>query len=248
MRARLVQTGLEMDSAINQNIEIDDLVLPEWIGTNAKGRATRELILRTGLKLLVDEGYGAMSMRRVASLAGLKFGNLTYHYPSRDELVTELLDSVIKAYECAFDDMIATSKFDAAEQLALYIRLAFISMQHTNQARFAPEIWALSNHEPSAALRMYSMYDRALHLVENIMMEMRPDLARDQIQALALFCVCSIEGFVVFIGADKPFQPWRPAMERMAVKSLVDLVTTADAALIGALPALQRASAPVVMA
>ena len=233
-----------MDSATNQNIDIDDLVLPEWIGTNAKGRATRELILRTALKVLVEEGYGAMSMRRVASLAGLKFGNLTYHYPSRDELVAELLDSVIKAYECAFDNMIATSQFDPAEQLALYVRLAFASMQHSNQARFAPEIWALSNHEPNAALRMYSMYDRALRLVENILVVLRPELVSDQIKALAIYCLCSIEGFVVFVGADKPFQPWRPAMERLAIKSVVDLVTTADAALIGTLPKLQRNWAP----
>ena len=134
MRARLVQTGLEMDSAINQNIEIDDLVLPEWIGTNAKGRATRELILRTALKLLVDEGYGAMSMRRVASLAGLKFGNLTYHYPSRDELVTELLDSVIKAYECAFDDMIATRALPVA-------RSAFSTARWRAAERNSRKLW-----------------------------------------------------------------------------------------------------------
>jgi AcrR family transcriptional regulator len=237
-----------METAIDQNMTIEDMVLPDWLGTNAKGRATRELILRTALKVLVDEGYGAMSMRRVASEAGLKFGNLTYHYPSRDSLVTELLDSVIKSYECSFDDMTASSDFDAPGQLALYIRLAFLSMQHVNQARFAPEIWALSNHEPEAAARMYGMYDRARGLVESIVREMRPDLAADQVMALALYCLSSIEGFVLFIGAEKPFQPWRPVMERMAIKSLVDLVTTADAELIGDLPPLSHELLPQVTA
>jgi AcrR family transcriptional regulator len=223
---------------IDHNPHIDDLVLPEWHGTNTKGRATRELILRTALSVLVDEGYGAMSMRRVASMAGLQFGNLTYHYPSRDELVTELLDSVIKAYECAYDEMLKASKYNGWERLALYIKLAFVSMQHANQARFAPEIWALSNHEPVAETRMYEMYVRAMRLIENILIELRPDLAPDHVRALALYCLCSTEGFVVFIGADKPFQAWRPAMERLAVKSMIDLMSTVEPGLIGHLPAL----------
>ncbi|WP_430323800.1 TetR/AcrR family transcriptional regulator, partial [Salmonella enterica] len=68
----------------------------------SKGHETRELILRTALSVLIEEGYRAMSMRRVAAECGMKFGNLTYHYRTREDLVRELLDAVISSYEAEF--------------------------------------------------------------------------------------------------------------------------------------------------
>lgn len=222
-----------MDADVPTSLKIDDIVLPDWSKTNVKGRATRELILRSGLQVLVEEGYSAMSMRRVAAVAGMKFGHLTYYYPSREDFVAELLDSIIKAYEQAFEEHILSNKLDATQRLASYVQLAFDSMQYPNQAKFAPEIWALANHEPFAAMRMQDMYQRARALIVDIVAELRPDLAGEQQQALALFAQASIEAFVLFIGEGKPFQAWRLTMERLATGSLLHLVKTVDAAEIG---------------
>lgn len=74
---------------------VTDLVFPEREGGYAKGHETRELILRTALHILIEEGYRAMSMRRIASACGMRLGNLTYHYPTREDLVRELLNAVI---------------------------------------------------------------------------------------------------------------------------------------------------------
>jgi AcrR family transcriptional regulator len=220
------------------DLTVADLVLPEWSGTNAKGRETRELILRTAFRVLVEEGYGAMSMRRVAADAGVKFGNLTYHYPSRDDLFTELLDSVIKAYEQAFDAQTEANSIDAERRIRIYVKLAFVSMQDPNQAGFAPEIWALSNHEPFAAARMNDMYARARSLLESAVRELRPDLDEHYVQSVATFAVASLEGFVLFSGAGKPFAAWHSAMERMAEHQIVSLVKTIDASVVGELPRL----------
>jgi hypothetical protein len=54
---------------------VPDLVLPEREGGYSKGHETREMILRAALGLLIEEGYQAMSMRRVAAACGLKMGN-----------------------------------------------------------------------------------------------------------------------------------------------------------------------------
>lgn len=225
-----------MDADFQTSLKIDDIVLPEWSRTNVKGRATRELILRSGLQVLVEEGYSAMSMRRVAAVAGMKFGHLTYYYPSREDFVAELLDSIIKAYEQAFEEHILANKLDATQRLALYVQLAMDSMQNPNQAKFAPEIWALANHEPFAAMRMQDMYQRARVLIIGIVAELRPDLAIDHQEALALFAQASVEAFVLFIGDGKPYQTWRAAMERLATTMLLNLVKTVDAADIGDLP------------
>jgi AcrR family transcriptional regulator len=46
---------------------VTDLLLPGREGGYAKGYETRELIVRSALDILIEEGYRAMSMRRVAA-------------------------------------------------------------------------------------------------------------------------------------------------------------------------------------
>lgn len=65
------------DQALGIPSLVNDLALPQREGGYSKGHETRELILRTALSVLIEEGYRAMSMRRVAAECGMKFGNLT---------------------------------------------------------------------------------------------------------------------------------------------------------------------------
>jgi AcrR family transcriptional regulator len=75
---------------------------PPSNGGYAKGQETREAILTAALRVLVDEGYAAMTMRCVAKECGIRFGNLTYHYRSHEDLVNALFEAVIGAYEAEF--------------------------------------------------------------------------------------------------------------------------------------------------
>lgn len=51
----------------------------------------RERILRATLDLVAGEGVAAVSNRRVAGLAGVSLGSLTYHFASQSELLRESL-------------------------------------------------------------------------------------------------------------------------------------------------------------
>jgi DNA-binding transcriptional regulator YbjK len=52
---------------------------------------TRERILRATLELIGREGIGAVSNRRLAEVAKVSLGSLTYHFPSQDSLLRESL-------------------------------------------------------------------------------------------------------------------------------------------------------------
>jgi DNA-binding transcriptional regulator YbjK len=52
---------------------------------------TRERILRATLTLLADEGTAALSNRRIAAVAEVSLGSLTYHFPSQASLLRESL-------------------------------------------------------------------------------------------------------------------------------------------------------------
>lgn len=52
---------------------------------------TRERILRAAFELIGREGIAAVSNRRLAQVAGVSLGSLTYHFPSQATLLRESL-------------------------------------------------------------------------------------------------------------------------------------------------------------
>lgn len=52
---------------------------------------TRERILHATLRVIAEQGVGAVSNRRVAAEAGVALGSLTYHFPSQTTLLRESL-------------------------------------------------------------------------------------------------------------------------------------------------------------
>jgi AcrR family transcriptional regulator len=53
---------------------------------------TKEKILNAALDVLMEHGFQALTQTRVAEVAGVSQGNLTYHFPSR----TRLLKAVVE--------------------------------------------------------------------------------------------------------------------------------------------------------
>ncbi|MFJ6674029.1 TetR/AcrR family transcriptional regulator C-terminal domain-containing protein [Actinosynnema sp. NPDC091369] len=73
---------------------------PPWLTPPAKPavkpRLSQELIVRTGLDVLLAEGLDAVSMRRVAQALGTGPASLYAHVATKDELVELMLDRVLE--------------------------------------------------------------------------------------------------------------------------------------------------------
>jgi AcrR family transcriptional regulator len=205
---------------------VPDLVIAQREGGYARGRDGHAQILRAALDLLVEQGYRAMSMRRVADACGMKLGNLTYYFPTKEDLVRELLDAVISSYEIEFDAIVHETGVSAEDRLAEVCVLILEDICTKKTTRIFPELWALSNHDPFVLERVQEMYTRARVALEEIIGEINPALPSDERAILALFISGSMEGMTMFAGHDKPFQPQMPWLERIAVKSFVQIVST----------------------
>lgn len=201
------------------------LIMADRDGGYSKGHETREMILRTALHILIEEGYRAMSMRRVATDCGIKFGNLTYHYRTREDLVRELLEAVIRSYEVKFDQIIHLPG-TPAERLQHICRFILEDIRSKKTTHLFPELWALSNHDAFVLGRVQDLYERARAPLSEIVGEMRPDLPAEDRRAIALFISASIEGMTPFAGFEKPFEPLMPKLEEIALSSFVSLVET----------------------
>lgn len=203
---------------------VTDLLMPGRDGGYAKGYETRELILRTALHILIEEGYRAMSMRRIAAACGMRLGNLTYHYPTREDLVRELLNAVISSYEVEFGAIVHAPGLLPEERLARLCSLIIEDIGTKKTTRFFPELWALANHDAFVHERVHELYDRARAPLVEIIADMRPELPEAARFDLALFISSSMEGLTVFAGYRQPFAERLPEVEQVAIRSFIDIV------------------------
>jgi AcrR family transcriptional regulator len=203
---------------------ITDLLLPQREGGYAKGYETRELILRQALHILIEEGYRAMSMRRVATACGMRLGNLTYHYPTREDLVRELLGAVISSYEVEFAAIVHAPGVPPEERMARLCGLIIDDIASKKTTRLFPELWALANHDAFVYERVHELYDRARAPLVEIIAELRPDLCEADWFDLALFISSSMEGLTIFAGYRRPYAARLPAVEAIGIRSFIDIV------------------------
>lgn len=213
-----------MKSAQKPQFTVPNLFIRAREGGYARGREGHETILRAALNLLVEQGYRSMSMRKVAAACGMKLGNLTYYFPTKEDLVRELLDAVISSYEVEFEAIIHEEDVSPEQRLAELCTLILEDIRTKKTTRIFPELWALSNHDPFVFDRVHELYARARAPLLAIIEEINPALSKEQIETLALFISASMEGMTVFAGHDKPFEMRMPILERIAAKGFMQLV------------------------
>lgn len=209
-----------------KNITVADLAFPRRSGGYTKGKKTREHILHAALVILVSEGNSAMTMRRIAAACDMKLGNLTYHYPSREDLIKELLDAVITAYEIEFDKLLDLPDHSADERLAEICGVILEDIRTEKTTKVFPELWSLSNQDPFIEDRVQDLYARARAPLEKVITDIRPDLCAEDVADLALFISASMEGLTVFAGYEKPFEARMANYEIIAIQSFIEIVRT----------------------
>lgn len=215
-----------MKSRFSNKFVVPDLAIEPRKGGYARGREGHEQILRAALNLLIEHGYRAMSMRRVAAACDMKLGNLTYYFATKEDLVRELLDAVIGSYEIEFDAIVHEVGVSPEDRLIEICVLILEDITTKKTTHVFPELWALSNHDQFVMERVQELYARARVALNDIIAEINPALAEDERQTLALFISGSMEGLTVFAGHEKPFQPQMPWLERIACKSFIHLIAT----------------------
>ena len=201
----------------------DLLITPRQRGYT-RGQEGVEGVLRAALAILVEEGYPALSFRRVAARCGMSVGNVNYYFRTKDDLVRELLDAVISSYEVSFTNIMREPGATPEKRLEQVVTLILEDIGTPKTTCFFPELWALSNHDPVVFKRMHELYHRARVVLNEIIAEVNPALPEVERETLALFMSASMEGMTMFAGHEKPFRPQIGLIEALACRSFVYLV------------------------
>jgi AcrR family transcriptional regulator len=106
-------------------------------GTGPKGAAKRTLLLDTAERLIVEEGYAAVSTRRVGLEAGVKPPLVHYYFPTTDDLLLAVYERAAEqAHQRTLDALSGPRPLEALWSLCR-------ESAHTS---LGTELYALANH------------------------------------------------------------------------------------------------------
>lgn len=71
---------------------------------------TSEKIKEATLNLLAEEGYDAISMRKIAKEADVALGQLTYYYKTKDSLINLVVKEVLDVFYSEIEDKVNSSE------------------------------------------------------------------------------------------------------------------------------------------
>jgi AcrR family transcriptional regulator len=195
-------------------------------GSYACGIETIEAILQAALNVLVEEGSRAFTLRRIASECGMKVGNLTYYFPTKEKLVQELLEAILNGYRDMMSQVFGGLRLSPEDRLATIITSTLQDIRSKLTTRLFPELWALANHDAFVAEQIDAFYTAAQGLIAEAVQAVNPNLPYEDCRAVALFISATMEGTTIFAGHGKPWEAKMPWVKAMAVQSLVHLAKT----------------------
>ncbi|MGD8384968.1 MAG: TetR/AcrR family transcriptional regulator, partial [Lysobacterales bacterium] len=157
-----------------------------------KGHERIEEILDAAEFVFVNEGYRKLTMRQIALQAGMTVGNLTYYYATKEALLQDMLENILRSY---LGEMDRAESRGGDTPVARFVAVVEFLIQDLNTPRTTslfPELWALANHDEYAAKLMEHMYEEERAVLARLIRAANPRLDKDKVAQYALYVSCSI--------------------------------------------------------
>ena len=200
---------------------------PRRPGIYSRGTQTVDQILAAALRILIDEGAAAFTLRRIAAECGLKVGNVSYHFPRKELLIQLMLDELLDSYEQVLALTVRAPGKTAEERLAETITLCLDDIGTKRSTRLFTELWALANQNAFVAERVETFYRHVHRVIGDSVRALNPALDDADVATLSLFISAAMEGTTPFAGFEKPWAHEMPALRRLSLRALVHLAKTA---------------------
>lgn len=128
-----------------------------------ENRSVRDRIRSAAVQLFAELGYHAAPLRDIASLAGIQAASIYYHYPSKQALLVEIMDTYMRQLNTNLEKVL-TQPVGISEKLSLAIA-NHIRLHTTYKAEFFiidTEIRALDDENRQQILTLRDEYERLL--------------------------------------------------------------------------------------
>ncbi len=208
-------------------IALDSALKNKPSNTTEKGLGRAQDILQAARTLLASEGYGGLSMRRVAQMAGMSLSNVQHYYGSKDLLLEASLLYTMDMFQSKMDGI--SSAMAGRPRLEQFLSTVDMFLEEiTDPVTHAIffEIWALASRNAFASSLMDKMLGRERKAIYLLIRGLNPDISDDEYMQRAILMVAQIEGLMLF-RLDRRARPAQFEAVRASVrKVLLTLATT----------------------
>ncbi len=165
-------------------------------GGDAEPDDVRAHIQRVALELFIEEGYDKTSLREIAEKLGVTKAALYYHFPTKDDIVSSLIEHRVAAVDALMAWAEAQPRTEATriEFVRRYSVLHDVA-RHEHVIRFFERNQTLINTMPAGKLMKEQM-----ERVFGFLMDPQESTVQQLRRAMAIFTIHA--GWFVFRGRD----------------------------------------------
>ena len=176
----------------------------------------RTRILNAAVHLIETEGAKAFGQTRVARAAGVKQGNITYHFPKKSDLVAAVVERVNEQRRADLDELITRARAMSPEALRalMFERLPAMAMeQKRSRVMLALLVEAQDDPDIGKLLSAVTRSQRATlaELLHRVPDDLDLELVLLTISGLSLFALSSDQDDRV-AALLRRFHEWLPIM------------------------------------
>lgn len=188
-----------------------------------KGRERVEQILDTATQLLIEEGHGQFTMNQLAKRLGIRISNLQYYFPSREQLIQQLLQRFL---DKAKDGIDAIAKKDTTPRKRLLSTVDYVLKDQDNESscKIIWEIWALSVRDEKISEAMDDFYESYCTQVYDMLIALNPEVPPRKAGRISALVVAMIEGLSLMRGFGKRRHAYLQGIENELRETILQLI------------------------
>ena len=167
------------------------------------GLVTVEHILEQAHGVLLQHGHAGFTTRRVAEAAAISPGNLSYHFPSKRELLQALITRLMTRYSSEFEALLANVEIPAGQELEYLVRWLMTDAIAEETMRTFRELWAMALHDTVVCRAVDDMYDQLMVHVATLLRRSYPNSNPETVREVVQFLALMAEGGAVIYGTRR---------------------------------------------
>jgi AcrR family transcriptional regulator len=176
----------------------DGATKPGW-RARGEGGVTRR-ILDSAEDVLRLHGYAGFTTRRVAAAAGIAPGNLSYHYPSKLELLRAVIERLVTRYAERMQAFLQQAQLAPVEALVRWL----LDDATTEEAVWLfRELWAMALRDEVVRNAIDDLYDELMDRMATALEIAFPAADPKEIRDLVQFIALVSEGSTVVYGTRR---------------------------------------------
>ena len=188
--------------------------------------STKTKILEFALHELIDHGYGAFTQKNVAARMGISLGNLTYHYPTKAELVDAMIDEWFDTWSNEFKESLYQT-MERSLNVEDFVDWVMESAITEDNVKLYRELWAMSTHNTNLEITLHTLYEKAIDFVLEAFSVPRHAWNDQYLRSTLFLLACTSEGAAA-IWINSPRSKANPDLiKSLAKKTLSPLLAHA---------------------